>query len=138
MNLHSDDAVDEEDETDEDGDPGQSLEGFDEGPEKGSDALALAQQFDQSHDTEETEEVDGDHVSAGLEFYNWERKKRLNESWNATIDNSTQHTNEHNKLQNTFRAKTFAFQEKKIGHFVFFILKAKIIAMFEFNCSLLF
>ncbi len=32
------------------------------------DALALAEQLDQSHDTEETKEVDGDHVAAGLEI----------------------------------------------------------------------
>ena len=64
--LHPDDSVDEEDEADEDCDPWQGLEGFDEGPEKGSNTLALAEQLDQTHDTEETEEVDGDHVSARL------------------------------------------------------------------------
>jgi hypothetical protein len=32
------------------------------------DALALAEQLDQSHDTEETKEVDGDHVATGLEI----------------------------------------------------------------------
>ena len=40
--LHADDAVYEEDESYEDGYPGQGLEGFDEGPEEGPDALALA------------------------------------------------------------------------------------------------
>jgi len=61
--LHADDAVDEEDESYEDGYPGQGLEGFDEGPEEGPDALALAQQLDQPHHTEQTEEVDGNHVA---------------------------------------------------------------------------
>ena len=64
--LHADDSVDEEDEGDEDGDPGQRLEGLDEGPEEGADALALAQQLDQAHHAEQTEEVDGDHVAARL------------------------------------------------------------------------
>ena len=32
------------------------------------DALALAEQLHQSHDTEETKEVDGDHVATGLEI----------------------------------------------------------------------
>ena len=64
--LHADDAVDEEDESYEDGYPGQGLEGFDEGPEEGPDALALAQQLDQPHHTEQTEEVDGNHVATRL------------------------------------------------------------------------
>jgi len=66
--LHADDAVDEEDETDQDGDPRQGLERLDEGPEECPDALALAEQLHQSHDTEQTEEVDGDHVASGLEY----------------------------------------------------------------------
>ena len=37
--LHPDHAVDEEDKGDEDGDPGQGLEGLEEGPEESSDAL---------------------------------------------------------------------------------------------------
>jgi hypothetical protein len=42
------------------------LEGFDEGPEQGSNTLTLAEQLDETHDTEETEKVDGNHVSARL------------------------------------------------------------------------
>ena len=60
--LHSDDPVDEEDEDDEDGDPGKGLEGLDEGPEEGADALALGQQLDQPHHTEEAKEGNRDHV----------------------------------------------------------------------------
>ena len=48
------------------------MEGFDEGPEEGPDALALAQQLDQPHHTEQTEEVDGNHVAARL----WCRENR--------------------------------------------------------------
>lgn len=36
------------------------LKGLDEGPQEGADPLPSAQQFDQSHDSEETEEGDGD------------------------------------------------------------------------------
>ena len=60
--LHSDDAVDEEDECDEDADPWERLEGLDEGPEEGPDALPLREQLDQPHDAEETEEGNRDHV----------------------------------------------------------------------------
>ena len=41
--LHSNDTVDEKDETDKDCDPGQGLERFDEGPEQGSNTLSLAE-----------------------------------------------------------------------------------------------
>ena len=60
--LHADDSVDEEDEDDEDGDPGKGLEGLDEGPEEGADPLALGQQLDQPHHTEEAKEGNRDHV----------------------------------------------------------------------------
>ena len=60
--LHSDHSVDEEYEDDEDGDPGKGLEGLDEGPEEGADALPLGQQLDQPHDAKETKERDRDHV----------------------------------------------------------------------------
>ena len=66
MYLHADDAVDEEDESDEDGDPGQRLEGLDEGPQQRPDALALAQELDEPHHAEEAEKVDRNHVPAGL------------------------------------------------------------------------
>ncbi len=39
--LHAHHAIDEEDEGDEESDPGQRLEGLDEGPEQGSDPLTL-------------------------------------------------------------------------------------------------
>lgn len=39
---------------------GGYLEGFDEGPQQGPDALPSAQQLDQAHDPEEAEEGDGD------------------------------------------------------------------------------
>ena len=73
--LHSDDPVDEEDEDDEDGDPGKGLEGLDEGPEEGADALALGQQLDEPHHAEQPEEVDGDHAVSGLQEKQGERGK---------------------------------------------------------------
>lgn len=88
--LHANDSIDEEDESDEDGDPWQRLEGLDEGPEEGADALALAEQLDETHDAEEAEKVDGNHVPAGLQsetvrvsvsevrmglLYNYDRRK---------------------------------------------------------------
>lgn len=39
---------------------GDYLEGLDEGPQQGPDALPTAQQLDQAHDPEEAEEGDGD------------------------------------------------------------------------------
>ena len=65
--LHSDDAVDEEDEGDEDADPRERLEGLDEGPEERADALALREQLHEAHHAEQPEEVDGDHAVSGLE-----------------------------------------------------------------------
>ena len=65
--LHADDPVDEEDECDEDADPGERLEGLDEGPEQRADALALREQLDEAHHAEQPEEVDGDHVASGLQ-----------------------------------------------------------------------
>ena len=64
--LHSNNSIDEEYEYDEEGDPGQSLEGLDEGPEQGPDPLALRQQLDQPHHTEQAEEADRDHVITRL------------------------------------------------------------------------
>ena len=40
--LHADDTVNEKDETNEDGNPWQSLEGFDKCPKQSSDTLAFA------------------------------------------------------------------------------------------------
>lgn len=43
------------------------LEGLDEGPKQVTDALRTVQQFDQTHDTEESEERDGNRgVFRGL------------------------------------------------------------------------
>ena len=64
--LHSHHAVDEEYECDEDGDPGQGLEGLEEGPEQGPDALVFVEQLDKTGDTEQPEEPDGG-VTVGLE-----------------------------------------------------------------------
>ena len=36
------------------------LKGLDEGPQEGADALPSTQQLDQSHDSEQSEEGDGD------------------------------------------------------------------------------
>ena len=57
-NLHSDDSVDEEDESDENCDPWKSLERFDESPEESPDAFAFAEELDEPHDSEEAEKVD--------------------------------------------------------------------------------
>ena len=38
------------------------MEGLDEGPEEGADALPLGEQLDQPHDPKETKEGDRDHV----------------------------------------------------------------------------
>ena len=72
--LHANDAVDEKDETNKNGNPRQGLEGFDESPEESSDALTLTQQFHEPHDTEETEEVNGDHVPSRLQKNSSKRK----------------------------------------------------------------
>ena len=63
--LHPNHAVDEEDEGDEDGDPGQSLEGLKEGPEKSSDPLVLVQKLHQPCDTEQSQESDRS-ITVGL------------------------------------------------------------------------
>ena len=63
--LHPDHAVDEEDKGDEDGDPGQSLEGLKEGPEKSSDPLVLVQKLHQPRDTEQSQEPDRS-ITVGL------------------------------------------------------------------------
>jgi len=42
------------------------LEGLYESPKQCSNALASAQQFDQSHHTEESEKVDGNDIRTGL------------------------------------------------------------------------
>ena len=65
-NLHANHAVDEEDQANENGNPRQGLEGFDESPQQGPDAFAFTEQFDQPHDTEQTEEVDRYHVPTRL------------------------------------------------------------------------
>ena len=65
--LHPYDPVDEEYESDEDGDPREGLEGLEERPQKRPDALALGEELDQSHHAEKAKEVDGDHVAARLE-----------------------------------------------------------------------
>ena len=57
--LHPDDAVDEEDEGDEQADPGQGLEGLEEGPEESSDPFIFVQQLDETSNTEESQEPDG-------------------------------------------------------------------------------
>ena len=66
--LHANDTINEENETNQNGDPRQGLEGFDEGPQQSSDALAFAEKFHEPHDTEETEEVNRDHVSSRLKW----------------------------------------------------------------------
>ena len=45
----------------------EDLEGLDEGPEEGPDALPLGEQLDEPHHPEESEEGDGDHVVTRLE-----------------------------------------------------------------------
>ena len=64
--LHSNNSIDEENEYNEEGDPGQGLEGLDEGPEQGPDPLAFGQQLDQPHHTEQAEEAHRDHVITRL------------------------------------------------------------------------
>ena len=65
--LHPHHAVDEEDEGDEDRDPGQRLEGLEEGPEEGADALVLVEQLHQPRHTEQPQEPDGG-VTVGLQL----------------------------------------------------------------------
>lgn len=61
--LHSNNSVDEKQHNDEQCYIRKSLERFDKSPEKRSNALASAQQLHQSHNTKETEEVDGNNAS---------------------------------------------------------------------------
>ena len=56
--LHPNHAVDEEHEGDEDSDPGQGLEGLEEGPEQGPDSLVLVEELDQPRHTEQPQEPD--------------------------------------------------------------------------------
>ena len=56
--LHSHHAVDEEYECDEDGDPGQGLEGLEEGPEESSDSLVFVEELDETGHTEQPQEPD--------------------------------------------------------------------------------
>ena len=63
--LHPHHAVDEEHEGDKDGDPGQGLEGLEEGPEQGPDALVLVEELDQPRYTEQPQEPDGS-ITVGL------------------------------------------------------------------------
>ena len=65
--LHPDHAVDEEHEGDEDGDPGQGLEGLEEGPEQGPDPLVLVQELHQPRHTEQPQEPDR-RVTVGLKY----------------------------------------------------------------------
>lgn len=63
--LHPDHTIDEKHEGDEDGDPGQSLEGLKEGPEKSSDPLVLVQKLHQPRDTKQSQEPDRS-ITVGL------------------------------------------------------------------------
>lgn len=65
-NLHSYDSVDEKEHHDEKSDVRKSLERFDKRPQQGPNALASAQQFDETHHAKEPEEVDGNNVGARL------------------------------------------------------------------------
>ena len=56
--LHPDHAVDEEDERDQDGDPGQSLEWLEEGPEQSSDSFIFVEKLYQTSNTEQSEKSD--------------------------------------------------------------------------------
>ena len=75
--LHANDTINEENETNQNGDPRQGLEGFDEGPQQSSDALAFAEKFHEPHDTEQTEEINGDHVPSRLQKKR-DRKTKIN------------------------------------------------------------
>ena len=44
------------------------LERLHECPDEGSDVLVLVEQLDEPHDTEETQERNGDHLIAGLKL----------------------------------------------------------------------
>ena len=68
--LHAHHAVDEEDEGDEQANPGQGLEGLEEGPEEGSDALVLVEQLDEPSDTEQPEETNRGRLIVRLERKN--------------------------------------------------------------------
>lgn len=57
--LHPHDAVDEEDEGDQDGDPGKSLEWLEESPEQGSDSFIFVKKLYQTSNTEQSEKSDG-------------------------------------------------------------------------------
>ena len=66
--LHANNSVDEEDKDDEESNPGKRLERLDEGPEEGSNPLALGQELDQPHHAEQTEEADRDHFVTRLKI----------------------------------------------------------------------
>ena len=68
--LHPDNAVDEEDEGDEQANPGEGLEGLEECPEEGSDALVLVEQLDEPSDTEQSEETNRGRLIVRLEEKN--------------------------------------------------------------------
>ena len=74
--LHAHHAVDEEDEGDEQANPGQGLEGLEEGPEEGSDALVLVEQLDEPSDTEQPEETNRGRLIVGLERKNESELKK--------------------------------------------------------------
>ena len=62
------------------------LEGLDEGPQERSDALPSAEQLDQSHDSKQTEECDGD-ASAVLGVLREGERERWN-THSATLTHS--------------------------------------------------
>lgn len=64
--LHAHNSIDEEKEEDEQCNIWQCLETLYEGPEESADALSFGQQLDQTHDTKQTEEVDGEEIRARL------------------------------------------------------------------------
>lgn len=64
--LHAYNPIDEEEEKDEQRNVWQCLETLYEGPEESADALSFGQQLDQTHHTEQTEEVDGEEIRARL------------------------------------------------------------------------
>jgi len=74
--LHANHSINEEYETDEDGDPRKRLKGLDKGPQKCSDAFALAQQLNEPHDAKEAEEVDGD--GGRVPRLQWEEQIEMN------------------------------------------------------------
>lgn len=71
--LHANNPIDEEEEKDEQRNVWQRLETLYEGPEESADTLSFGQQLDQTHHTEQTEEVDGEEIRARL----WSREREV-------------------------------------------------------------